>query len=867
MWRVADMCCCQKIITLKKTNMKIKPTFFKKILSLAIVCICITIGNVYAQVPTFITPGGTSNNSFPFRTTSSNKVQWLYLPTDFSPNLQGGAITHVYFRTANQVSSTLTLTDLRISIGHENPTVTVWPNTTFKTGLTVCYGVTTTTITTAANGWWGVKLDVPFVYDGTSNLVIEATVVGNCGLQTNQNSTNGDKRIWGGRTATSGSKGTGQAATGLEIITCNANVTTQPKDVTICPNNNTSFSITATNANTYRWQVSTNNGVTWTNINNTAIYSGATTTKLNITAAPVSMDNYQYRCAATNTANACTVNSESATLNFSTSADITTNPSNKTICNLNNTSFSISANNAAAYSWELSTNGGTTWTNVSNGVLYSNANTPTLNITGATTSMSNYRYRCKLTSICGVSTNTNTAVLTVLPIATTGVSISATSTNICFGTSVTFTPTPQNGGSSPSYQWKLNGSNVSTGSTYSTSSLADNDEITCVMTSSLQCVDNSTISSNTVKMTVHPTVSPDISITSDVANVWCMGMPNVFRSAIQHGGSQPSYQWTLNGTNVGFDTDTLYLPNMQDGDEIECTLTSNAQCRNTNTEISNTIKMNIIPTTRSSVVIAANPSTTICENDQVTFYTSFTNGGSTPGYQWAINGIDIPGETNATLTTNAINDNDAVTCTFISSNTCVFPEQSNSISFDVDNKLTPSVDMSVTYNGNNSYTFTAIPVNGGNNPHYQWYKNNLPLSGENGSTYTTTASGSVDKIYVQMASKLKCIAPSYEVVTSRTATTGVDDIITTINNLSIHPNPNTGSFTITGKLNNTSEAGSAIVKITNALGQVVYNQTSTINTQELKIPVSLNDNISNGIYMINITIDNNHTTMRFVLNR
>jgi hypothetical protein len=53
--------------------------------------------------------------------------------------------------------------------------------------------------------------------------------------------------------------------------------------------------------------------------------------------------------------------------------------------------------------------------------------------------------------------------------ASVGVSVSP-SGPICGGGTLTFTANPTNGGSSPSYQWKVNGGNVGTNSaTYSTS--------------------------------------------------------------------------------------------------------------------------------------------------------------------------------------------------------------------------------------------------------------------------------------------------------------------------------------------------------------------------------------------------------------
>ncbi|HEY8402126.1 MAG TPA: glycosyl hydrolase family 18 protein, partial [Cytophagaceae bacterium] len=63
---------------------------------------------------------------------------------------------------------------------------------------------------------------------------------------------------------------------------------------------------------------------------------------------------------------------------------------------------------------------------------------------------------------CGDSP-ARTIGVTVNPATTASVSISASETTICQGTSVTFTATPVTGGATPSYQWKLNGGNVGTG--------------------------------------------------------------------------------------------------------------------------------------------------------------------------------------------------------------------------------------------------------------------------------------------------------------------------------------------------------------------------------------------------------------------
>ena len=79
-------------------------------------------------------------------------------------------------------------------------------------------------------------------------------------------------------------------------------VLTQPSNISLCSGGTTSFSITATGQGiTYQWQVSTDAGVTYTNIANGAPYAGVTTPTLTINPAVFAMNGYRYRCAVSGT--------------------------------------------------------------------------------------------------------------------------------------------------------------------------------------------------------------------------------------------------------------------------------------------------------------------------------------------------------------------------------------------------------------------------------------------------------------------------------------------------------------------------------------------------------------------------------------
>ena len=74
-------------------------------------------------------------------------------------------------------------------------------------------------------------------------------------------------------------------------------ITSQPANANAsCPAGNATFSVTGSGLSlTYQWQVSTNGGVTWTNLTNTAPYSGVTTATLTLTGATGTISGYQYR--------------------------------------------------------------------------------------------------------------------------------------------------------------------------------------------------------------------------------------------------------------------------------------------------------------------------------------------------------------------------------------------------------------------------------------------------------------------------------------------------------------------------------------------------------------------------------------------
>ncbi len=178
-----------------------------------------------------------------------------------------------------------------------------------------------------------------------------------------------------------------------------------------------------------------------------------------------------------------------------------------------------------------------------------------------------------------------------------GVSIAITGgTNpSCTGASVTFTATPTNGGTSPSYQWKVNGANVGTNSaTYSTTTLTSGQVVTCVMTSNLSGVTGNPATSNAITMTVTGSVTPAVSIAiTSGSNPTTTGASVTFTATPTNGGTSPSYQWKVNGANVGTNSATYTTTTLTNGAVVSCVMTSNNGCASPTTATSNSITMTV----------------------------------------------------------------------------------------------------------------------------------------------------------------------------------------------------------------------------------------------------------------------------------
>jgi hypothetical protein len=229
----------------------------------------------------------------------------------------------------------------------------------------------------------------------------------------------------------------------------------------------------------------------------------------------------------------------------------------------NSTSLSLGGYTGNIIKWQMSTDNWTTPVDVAN----------TTNALLASDLTATTKYRAIVQSgVCEADTSAD-ATITVTPLSTPSVSIAITSGSnpVCAGNSVTFTATPVNGGTPPTYLWYLNGSLIAGGVSY-TFIPVHGDQVYAVMESSLPCITAAQVTSGTETMVVNDAVA---IASVDIA---AYGNPDhsVTYTANPHNGGTPTYQWYKNGIQVG--TGSTYTTSPVLSDEVYVVMYSSLTC-------------------------------------------------------------------------------------------------------------------------------------------------------------------------------------------------------------------------------------------------------------------------------------------------
>ena len=256
---------------------------------------------------------------------------------------------------------------------------------------------------------------------------------------------------------------------------------------------------------------------------------------------------------------------------------------------------------------------------------------------------------------------------------------------------------------------------------------------------------------------VLPTVKPAVSIGLN-SGYACVDSVAMFTASPVAGGSQPVYQWMVNGnpifTGTGVPTFSDALSN---GDQVNCWMVSNAVCASPSTAVSNTITLQLLPDVATSIRISPT-ATAICQGDSVTFSGSASNGGSAPSFQWLINGQPA-GKDTPVFTTSSLREGDQVSLVMTSNLQCSMPATSNAIGMTVHDVPVVTLPPDTVIAAHSSILLS--PSFSGQVNQYQW----IPATGlSDPSIPDPTASPVITTIYQLTVSNGDCVASATEKV-------------------------------------------------------------------------------------------------------
>ncbi|RYE23130.1 MAG: T9SS type A sorting domain-containing protein [Sphingobacteriales bacterium] len=194
---------------------------------------------------------------------------------------------------------------------------------------------------------------------------------------------------------------------------------------TICTTVDKTITFTPTgDVNNYQWQMGTlSNG--FTNLQNSAPFDGVNTQYLQINRTPDSVNGQSFRCVFNGVCNSATT--EPIGLYVIFPPFFSKEPANDTVYENTAATFAVEVQNNTSfiYQWQASSNGGQTFSNISNDALYANYGTPTLTVKNSI-AKNDWMFRCVIRSddrLCGKFFDTSAAGKIIIKYPTTVASL------------------------------------------------------------------------------------------------------------------------------------------------------------------------------------------------------------------------------------------------------------------------------------------------------------------------------------------------------------------------------------------------------------------------------------------------------------
>ena len=261
----------------------------------------------------------------------------------------------------------------------------------------------------------------------------------------------------------------------------------------------------------------------------------------------------------------------------------------------------------------------------------------------------------------------------------------------------------------------------------------------------------------------------------------------------------------------------------------------------------------------------------LCHNTPVTLTATVTPVVGTPSFVWELFGSYIGAGNPYTYNPT---HGDFLTCVMTVSGACVTPSVvSKDVTLNVWPQGGPVVVLTYTQPDTASYlgevyTFYTTVTFGGPSPTYQWYVNNAPIGGATGPVFTTHIYDENDSVYCVVNGNSPCDTGSYNGTSNTAIIYGQDwlsvhNVQAGSNDLTLFPNPNTGSFTLSGTVG-AGQDKEVELEVMDMLGRTVYAGKTMPQNGTVKADIKL-DNEAAGSYLLRVNTETGTQTFHFVI--
>ncbi len=287
--------------------------------------------------------------------------------------------------------------------------------------------------------------------------------------------------------------------------------------------------------------------------------------------------------------------------------------------------------------------------------------------------------------------------------------------------------------STVTYQWYTN--SYPTGvtlDTFYTTAMNDGDSAYCVIHFVNSFGVNDTDTSNVIYIHRAISIPPRVLVSLTTgSNPDCAGHPLTFTAYPVNGGSNPRYQWYINGTEVSGSDSVSFTRIFGGADTVSCRMISNSTCAPFDTVYSVLIPIIHIHLTQNITISAVHDTT--CAHGVDSLQAVVVDYGTGVTYQWFVNGIPQFGAVNQNYYTDSINDGDSVYCVSYTSDSCVLNPTDTSNGFIVHRirLINNSAYMRIMRGSNpgcfdSTMTLQAVIDSCGSAAHIEWSINNVP---------------------------------------------------------------------------------------------------------------------------------------------